>query len=57
MYPPPEDTLDSSVPDLETPREQMTSDEEKLKTPDHVNNLEVPPDANADKDHFQDIYG
>ena len=33
----------------------MTPDQEKFKTPDHVNNLEVPADANADRDLFQDI--
>ena len=32
----------------------MTPDQEKLKTPDHVNNLEVPADANSDRDFFQD---
>ena len=62
MYPndlciPPTDdsSEDSSVPDLDTPREQMTPDTEKLKKPDHDNNLEVPADANADRDFFQDI--
>ena len=33
----------------------MTPDPEQLKKSDHVNNIEVPADANADKDHFQDI--
>ena len=33
----------------------MTPDPEKLKKSDNVNNMEVPADANADKDHFQDI--
>ena len=56
MYPPPDDSSEeSSVPDLETPREQMTPDPEKLKKSDSVNNMEVPADANADKAHFQDI--
>ena len=56
VYPPPDDSLEeSSVPDLETPREHMTPDPEKLKKSDNVNNMEVPADVNADKDHFQDI--
>ena len=56
MYHPPDDSSeDSSVPHLETPREQMTPDPETLKKSDHVNNLEVPADANADRDFFQDI--
>ena len=56
VYPPPDDSSEeSSVLDLETPREQMTPDPEKLKKPDNVNNMEVPADANADKDHFQEI--
>ena len=56
VYPSPDDsTEESSVPDLEAPREQMTPDPEQLKKSDHVNNMEVPADANADKDHFQDI--
>ena len=56
VYPLPDDRSEySSVPDLETPREQMTPDPEKLEKSDHVNNLEVPADANADKDLFQDI--
>ena len=33
----------------------MTPDAEEFKKTGHVNNMEVPADANADKDHFQDI--
>ena len=55
VYPPPDDSSEeSSVPDLEIPREQMTPDPEEIKKSDHVNNMEAPADANADKDHFQD---
>ena len=56
VYPPPDDSAEeSSVPDLEAPREQMTPDPEQLKKSDHFNNREVLADANAYKDHFQDI--
>ena len=38
VYPPPDDSSeDSSVPDLETPREQMVPEPGKLKKSDHVN--------------------
>ena len=43
------------LPDLERSREQTTPDAEEFRKTDHVNNMEVPADANADKDHFQDI--
>ena len=33
----------------------MTPDAEEFKKTDHVNNMDVPADANADKDHFQNI--
>ena len=64
MYPnlqytfPPDDSSEntefSSVPDLETPREQMSPVQEKLKEPDHATHMTVPADANADMDHFKD---
>ena len=54
VYPPPDDSSDSSVPDLETPREQMSPVQEKLKEPDHTTHMTVPADANADLDHFKD---
>ena len=33
----------------------MTPETEESKKIDHVNNMEVPADVNADKDHFQDV--
>ena len=58
VYPPPEDSTEntesSSVPDLETPREQMSPIQEKLKEPDHAIHMTAPADANADMDHFKD---
>ena len=56
ILPPDDSSEESSVPDLETPREQMTPDPEELKKSDHVNNMEISaviPMLN--KDHFQDI--
>ena len=35
----------------------MTPEPEESKKIDHVNNMEVPADSNADKDHFQDVDG
>ena len=59
VYPPPDDISEnaefSNVPDLETPREQMSPDQEKLKEFDHATPMTVPADANADRDHFKDI--
>ena len=51
VYPPLDD---SSVPDLETPQEQMSPVQEKLKEPDHATHMTVLADANADMDHFKD---
>ena len=34
---------------------QMTPETEEPKKVDHVNNMEVPVDLNADKDHFKDV--
>ena len=33
----------------------MTPETEESKKIDHVNNMEVPADDNADNDHFQDV--
>ena len=60
LYPAPDDSSEntkfSSVPDLETPWEQMSPVQGKLKEPDHVTYMTVPADANADMDHFKDTH-
>ena len=54
--PPPYDSSEeSSAPYHEDTKDQMTPEAEESKKIDHVNNMEVPADVNADKDHFQDI--
>ena len=51
VYPPPDDSSEnaefSNVPDLETPREQMSPVQDKPKEPDHATHMTVPADANA----------
>ena len=57
VYPPndsSENAKFSSIPDLETPREQMSPVQGKLKEPDQATHMTVPADANADMDHFKD---
>ena len=58
VYPPPGDSSEnadfSSIPDLETPREQISPVQGKPKEPDHATHMTVPADANADMDHFKD---
>ena len=55
VYPPPNDSSeDTSVPDLETPREQKSPNPEELKEPDYATPMTVPADANADINHFKD---
>ena len=55
VYPSPDDSCyDSSIPDLETPREQEIPKPEMMNGHDNANNMEVPADVNADKDFFQD---
>ena len=56
VYPPvPDSSEESSMPELESCSGQVTPETEEPKKIDHVNNLEVPADVNADKDHFQDV--
>ena len=58
VYPPPDDSSEnaefSSVPDLETPREQMSPVQDKPKESDHATHMTVPADANGDMDHFKE---
>ena len=58
VYPPPDDSSEnaefSSVPDLETPREQMSPVQDKPKESDHATHITVPADANAEMDYFKD---
>ena len=58
VYPPPDDSSEnaefSSIPDLETPREQMSPDKEKPKESDHRTHMTAPADACTDMDHFDD---
>ena len=55
VYAPPDDSSEeSSVPYLETPRDLMTPEVDKLEKSDNVHNMEVPADVNADKDFFKD---
>ena len=59
VYPPIDDSSENaeshSIPDLETPREQMSPDKENPKEPDHDTHMIVPANAHADMDHFEDI--
>ena len=49
VYPPPDDSSEnaefSSIPDLETPREQMSPVQGKPKEPDHATHMKAPADA------------
>ena len=58
VYPPPDDSSEnaefSSIPDLETPREQMSPAQGKPKEPDHGTHLMALADACTDMDHFED---
>ena len=58
VYPPSEDSSENaefrSIPDLQTPREQMSPDQENQKEPDHGTHMTAPADAPADMDHFDD---
>ena len=58
VYPPPDDSSEnaefSSIPDLETPREQMSPVQGKPKQPDHATHMKIPADAQADMDHYGD---
>ena len=56
IYPPPSDhsSGEESIPELENCLGQMTPETEEPKKTDHVNNMEVSADDNADKDHFRD---
>ena len=58
VYPPPDDSLEnakvSSIPDLQTPREQMSPVQGKPKESDHEIYMTVPANAQADMDHFGD---
>ena len=58
VYPPPDDCSDkaesSSIPDLETPREEMSPMQDKIQQTDGETQMTVPADANADMDHFKD---
>ena len=58
VYPPPEDCSDkdksSSIPDLETPREEMSPIQDKIQQTDGETQMTVPADANAEMDHFKD---
>ena len=58
VYPPPEDCSDKdefySIPDLETPREEMSPMQDKIQHTDGETQMTVPADANADMDHFND---
>ena len=59
VYPCPDDSSEnaefSSIPDLETPKEQMSPVQGKPKEPDHATHMKAPADARADMDHFGDI--
>ena len=48
-----EDEEFTSIPDLETPREQLSPVQENPEKPDHGAMI-VPADAHADIDHFED---
>ena len=58
VYPPPDDSLEnaefSSIPDIETPREQISPDQRKPKESDHGIHLMASADAHADMNHFED---
>ena len=57
VYPTPSDhsSGEESIPELESCSGQMTPETEEPQKIDHVNNMEVPADVNADKDHFKDV--
>ena len=58
VYPPPDDSSEnaefSSIPSLETLREQMSSVQGKPKESDHAIHMTTPADAQADRDHFEE---
>ena len=56
-YPSPADdsSEESSIPELESCSGQKTPETEEPRKIDYVNNMEVPADLNADKNHFQDV--
>ena len=56
VYPPPSDHIsgEGNIPELESCSGQMTPETEETKKIDHVNNMEVLADVNADKNHFKD---
>ena len=56
VYPSPSDhsSGEESIPELESCSGQMTPETEETKKIDHVNNMDVPTDVNADMDHFKD---